>query len=260
MESMVCGRKRERQRKREREVGERVPALARKNRRGKSGEGGPVGDRLRKEGRLDRNWQNRGKKEKKQNSRMRRIGTSLQTQARTLRSPLIFVFWHAFSSLLRSPSHSSVSILHLHVLFLPYTHHLCLLVFSLKHSLLPRLVFTSFFKSPLFFSFLKNVFPWLLIPPSCSSILSRAPPLSLSFTVFLSVLLLLLFIVGYRRSLCLSLKDYLCSHLDEGFGKGSPSASSFRGPMHGRLAHKGGRVCVSIRVSHVCLCVCACVC
>lgn len=124
----------------------------------------------------------------------------------------------------------------------------------------PPCLYLIFQVSSFFFSCLKNVFPWLLIPPSCSSILSRAPPLSLSFTVFLSVLLLLLFIVGYRRSLCLSLKDYLCSHLDEGFGKGSPSASSFRGPMHGRLAHKGGRVCVSIRVSHVCLCVCACVC
>lgn len=41
MESMVCGRKRERQRKREREreVGERVPALARKTGGGREEKG-----------------------------------------------------------------------------------------------------------------------------------------------------------------------------------------------------------------------------
>lgn len=42
MESMVCGRKqkkkRQRKRESERDVGERVPALARKNGRGKRGE------------------------------------------------------------------------------------------------------------------------------------------------------------------------------------------------------------------------------
>lgn len=71
MESMVCKRKQERQRKRDREVGERVPALARKMGGGKRKEGGPVEDRLRKEVRMDRNCQNRGKKEKNQSSRMR---------------------------------------------------------------------------------------------------------------------------------------------------------------------------------------------
>lgn len=64
----------------ERERGRRKSTgTCKKNRRGKRREGGPVGDRLRKEGRLDKNWQNRGKKEKKQNSRMRRNWTSRQT-------------------------------------------------------------------------------------------------------------------------------------------------------------------------------------
>lgn len=64
MESMVCGRKQERQRKRER--GRRKSTSSgKKNRRGKSREGGPVGDKLRKEGWLDRNWQNCGKKKRK---------------------------------------------------------------------------------------------------------------------------------------------------------------------------------------------------
>lgn len=119
-----------------------------------------------------------------------------------------------------------------------------------------------------FFSCLKNVFPRLIIPPSCSSVPSLAPPLSLSpsFTVFLSFLLQLLFIVGYRCSLCLFLKDYLRSHLDEGFGKGSLSTPSFRGPMHGRQVHEGGRVCafvcvylsVLVMYIHVCACVLVC--
>lgn len=45
--------------KKDRDVGERVPALARKT--GGRREGVPVGDRLRKEVWMDRNCQNRGK-------------------------------------------------------------------------------------------------------------------------------------------------------------------------------------------------------
>lgn len=130
------------------------------------------GQTCRKEGRLDRNWQNRGKKEKKQNSKMRRIWTSLQTH--TLRSPLIFVFFYViFLSLLQSPSHSSVSILYVHVLYFPIHASSFFKPFSSP----PPCLHIIFQLSP-FFSCLKNVFPRLIIPPSCSSVPSLAPPLS----------------------------------------------------------------------------------
>lgn len=56
--SMVCGRNYERQGTRERTVGKKSTGTCLKNGRGKRREGGPVRDRLKKEGRLDRNWKN----------------------------------------------------------------------------------------------------------------------------------------------------------------------------------------------------------
>lgn len=85
------------------------------------------------------------------------------------------------------------------------------------------------FSTVSFFSCLKNVFPRLLILPSCLSIPSCAPPHSYYF----SISLFPPFSTLYHSSLCFCLKDYLCSHWVEGFGTGSLSASRFRGPCMG---------------------------
>lgn len=69
MESMVCGRAREREGERERGRRKEYRHWQEKW-EGERGEGGPVGERLRKEGRLDRNWQNRGKKVKKKKAKL----------------------------------------------------------------------------------------------------------------------------------------------------------------------------------------------
>lgn len=94
-----------------------------------------------------------------------------------------------------------------------------------------------------------------LLPSLSSCMLPSFGPLSSFF--------LLLPPAGYCRSLFLFLKDYLCSHSDKGFGKGSVSTPSFRpgGPMHGRRVHEGGTVCTSVCVhlSALVMCICTCV-
>lgn len=74
---------------------------------------------------------------------------------------------------------------------------------------------------------------------------------------------------GYCCSLCLFLKDYLCSHSDKGFGKGSLSAPSFRrwAPcMGGEYMKEAGcvqvcvRACVCVYLSVLVVCIRTCVC
>lgn len=146
-----------------------------------------------------------------------------------------------------------MSILYVHLLSHSHT------LFSLNLSPFPV---THFFNSWVFFSSLKNAFPGSITPhPVCLSHLLLL--LSPSRAVFLASLLQLFFVVGYCCSLCLFLKDYLCSHSDEGFGKGSLSTPSFRGgPMHGASTCRRQGVykcvCLSICNSHAYSCVCVC--
>lgn len=124
----------------------------------------------------------------------------------------------------------------------------------------------------------KSVFP----PSSCLSVPSLAPLLSAllcspPLTQFFHASLLWppppLFSssspAGYCCSLCLFLKDYLCSHSDKGFGKGSLSAPSFRrwAPcMGGEYMKEAGcvqvcvRACVCVYLSVLVVCIRTCVC
>lgn len=102
------------------------------------------------------------------------------------------------------------------------------------------------------------MFPRLLIPPPKKKKILLLYPISRSTSHLLSASFfpppLLPLIVGYRCSPCLSFKDYLCSHLDEGFGKGSLSASSFRGAPEWEASTRKEacvRLCSCVSV-HVC--------
>lgn len=118
-----------------------------------------------------------------------------------------------------------------HILYFPI--HAPSLYHSRLH-VISRHVFSFLFEKRV--PWVENPLILFVCPISCSSSLP-------SFTVFLSFLLS---IVGYRCCLCLCLKDYLCSHVDGGFSKGSLRTSSFRGPRHGRIVHEGGRVCAFV--------------
>lgn len=236
------------------------------------------GQTCRKEGRVNRNWQKiAGKRRKKakpdQDSRdFSPHLHSVVTFGFEKKQP--FFYNRHFIFFTRRPSsHSSVSILYVHLLFPPI--HIATNPPLLTSSLSPA--------GPIFsqlWTFFRRLFEQQkksVSPSSCFSVPSLAllcfallPSLS-SFTLpsFLpspSPPFLLLPPAGYCCSLSLFLKDYLCSHSDKGFGKGSASTPSFRpgGPMHGRRVHEGGRVCtsvcacVSICISHVYPYMCAC--
>lgn len=120
MDSLLCRRKWEREKERE----SKEYRYWQEKMGGGEKRRGPLGDRPRKEGRWHRNWQNRGKEEKKTKLQKPEVDFDEEPRPTALKfflSYFFFIFWPNFSLLLRPLlSHSSVSIQCVHVLFLSH--------------------------------------------------------------------------------------------------------------------------------------------